>query len=195
LSNYVYILRGGGYLKVGQSTNVFVRLRGFNQGGAPFPLELVAFARCNQDVGAVEQYVQNKVPHRTQGEWFRDSGQTDFELGMLLHSASLFLRLGATMKIFEADVMQIAEEIHEKINRVEGNPARDAAAIFATQASPNPPKGANLKAPANWQESGIPANAPAESSPQKARKLTPAQVKRAHKAKMLERLERIKSGC
>lgn len=78
---FVYIMRGGGYIKVGQSKDVVSRLRHFNRGHLPFLLDLVCYTELPEvEAFDTENYLINEMPNRTIGEWSKDTGASDSAL-------------------------------------------------------------------------------------------------------------------
>lgn len=195
MTEYVYIMRGGGYIKVGQSKDVYVRLNGFNAGTVPFPMALVCFAFCMDDVGNVELWLQSRMTERTQGEWFKDTGQSDEGLRSLMRGACLHLKMGRAMKVYDTAPLAEARALHEKMHAVPGDPAREAAEIMARLGPSAPvdaPKSEPDTAPHKWQESGKSVKTSRRKRAKPRKELTPLKIKYANKIKMLERLERMK---
>lgn len=96
MPEYVYIMRGGGYIKVGKSKDIVNRLRHFNRGHVPFRMDLVCYAEFSNDANSfhVESYLLQMFPDKTIGEWFLDNDQPEshFLEAMRLSTKRLGLR-------------------------------------------------------------------------------------------------------
>jgi hypothetical protein len=178
MTEYVYIMRGGGYIKVGQSKDVYRRMNGLNKGTVPFPVSLVGFAMCAEDARNVEAFMQHIMPDRLQGEWFKDSGQPDDDLRELMHAAKTDLKMGRKMKIYDQQPLQAAIKIHEEGKRGDDVDPKAVAKIFDRSGAVH-----------NWQESGKAPKTSSKGMSKSDAPMTPAKAKKIHKAKMLDRLK------
>jgi hypothetical protein len=75
---FVYILRGGGYIKFGITGNLKARFDNLNGGGVPFKLRIVAYAVLDDEVARQLEVdlLRINLPHAN-GEWFCDEGHSD----------------------------------------------------------------------------------------------------------------------
>lgn len=68
-SGYVYLIRGGGYYKIGKARDLDARIKWF-EIKLPFEVELVLSIR-SEDYSALERELHTAFEHkRTNGEWF-----------------------------------------------------------------------------------------------------------------------------
>lgn len=72
-----YALAGGGFVKVGRSSDLIGRMRALQQH-VPFDLELLGFVR--EDVEAETLLALRKLGEHLRGEWFRDTPAVRREL-------------------------------------------------------------------------------------------------------------------
>ncbi len=88
--HFVYIMRGGGWLKPGISRDVESRLRHFNGGHVPFEMELILFMECRDIAQAknIEFELFGMLPKRARGEWFVDLGWTAHHLAEITGKAA-----------------------------------------------------------------------------------------------------------
>lgn len=65
-----YALAGGGYVKVGRTTDLVSRMRTLGTG-APFPLELLGHVDGDVEVEVLLEL--RRTGQHSHGEWFRDT--------------------------------------------------------------------------------------------------------------------------
>lgn len=84
---FLYVLKGGGYLKVGISRDLTRRVASMNGGAVPFEVSLVGSALVHQDVALrAEMDVLSRLGRRARGEWvFED----DITVGDIVRTFAL----------------------------------------------------------------------------------------------------------
>jgi hypothetical protein len=79
---FVYVLRGGGFIKFGISRDLTRRHKNLTSGTLPFPVTLVCYAVLEDDVARLlERALLNWELEHAHGEWFVDDGRTDEAIG------------------------------------------------------------------------------------------------------------------
>lgn len=146
---FLYVLRGGGYLKVGLSTDLTRRVASMNGGTVPFPVELVGHALVHRDVALrAEMEVLSRLGRRAQGEWVFDEGATIADIVATFVLASL--QMPPTYHFtFMASPSSATSDLVKQVVRAARSDARamEASKLFE-RASREPDK------PVDWQDFG-----------------------------------------
>jgi hypothetical protein len=74
---FVYVLRGGGFIKFGISKQLSRRHKALSQGALPFPVDLVGYAVLPDEIAKMlERALLNWDMDHANGEWFHDDGRS-----------------------------------------------------------------------------------------------------------------------
>lgn len=168
---FVYILRGGGYIKFGITQNLTMRSRTISGGTAPFKTRIVAYAVLEDEIARSLEadLLRINLPHAN-GEWFHDEGHSDAEFAEIMRETVANYGSHLSLRVYtDSD-----PDAHLRDGKLELKVAV-ASAI------------ASASGERNWQIFDKVAKPKvAQTAP-----LTKAQLQKATKIKMMQRLEKI----
>lgn len=126
---FVYVLRGGGFIKFGITKQLSRRHKALTQGTLPFRVDLVGYAVLPDEVARLlERALLNWELQHANGEWFHDDGRSgesilDYmrrilgpDLGDKVYSDASPDRHEVRTSPLAFDVMMVERKWAEKLN-------------------------------------------------------------------------------